>query len=66
MLLTRYLSGVLRGVQMYCTIMVSVQTLVITYASGAHAQARYTVVCSVCVSVCVSVYCRVLQLLKDQ
>ncbi len=31
---------------------------------GAHAQARYTVVClCVCVSVCV---CRLLQLLKDQ
>ncbi len=33
---------------------------------GAHAQARYTVVClcdSVCVSVCL---CRLLQLLKDE
>ena len=33
---------------------------------GAHAQARYTVVClCVCVSVCVCV-CRPLQLLKDE
>ncbi len=34
----------------------------------AHAQARYTVVCScVCMCVCVSVcLCRLLQLLKDQ
>ncbi len=31
---------------------------------GAHAQARYTVVC-LCVCVCVCV-CRLLQLLKDQ